>query len=360
MAGPGFLAVVSSFLVLSFYTVIAGWVLKYFTGAATGQLWQVAGIDAGNYFKRFISNWGEPIIWQAAILAVTMVIVTGGIRRGIERFNRILMPMLVVIVLGLAAYSLSQNGASKGLAFLFTPKWELLLSPEIYLAAMGQAFFSLGIGMGIFITYGSYLPMHFRLPAMAGAIIFGDALFAVLAGLVIFPAVFAFGLDPKSGPELAFITLPQIFLVMPAGAIAGLLFFGLLVTAAVTSMVSLLEVPVAYLMNRFNMRRGGAVAWAGMLVFMIGLPSAMSYGLLEHIKWRNHQILDNVDYIVSNVFLPTTAILISLFVGWRWNRHESLDHAGVGRGFMGQYWLWSLRVVAAILMGVVLIRSFVS
>lgn len=149
---PGFLAVVSSFLILAFYAVISGWVLNYFVGAATGQLWQVAGTDAGGYFKRFISNWGEPIIWQAAVLAVTMFIVAGGIQHGIERFNRMLMPILVVIVLGLAAYSLSQNGASKGVAFLFTPQWALLLRPEIYLAAMGQAFFSLGIGMGIFIN----------------------------------------------------------------------------------------------------------------------------------------------------------------------------------------------------------------
>lgn len=256
---PGLIAVASSFLILAFYAVISGWVLKYFAGAATGLLWQVSGTDAGGYFKRFVSNWEEPIIWQAAVLMVTMFVVVGGIQRGIERFNRILMPMLVVVVLGLAVYSLSQDGANKGVAFLFTPKWALLLSPEIYLAAMGQAFFSLGIGMGIFITYGSYLPGHFQLPTMAGTIIFGDALFAILAGLLIFPAVFAFGLDPKSGPKLAFITLPQIFFVMPAGKIAGLLFFGLLVAAAVTSMVSLLEVPVAYLMHRFKMRRWAAV-----------------------------------------------------------------------------------------------------
>lgn len=357
---PGFIGVAASFLVLTFYAVISGWALKYFVGAGTGLLWRVAGSDPGGYFKRFVANPGEPIVWQAAIVAVTMFVVVGGVQRGIERINRLLMPTLAVIMLALAVYSLTQVGSGKGVAFLFTPRWELLLRPDIYLAAMGQAFFSLGVGMAVFITYGSYLPSHFRLPTMAGAIILGDTMIALLAGMVIFPAVFAYGLDPKAGPELVFITLPQIFLAMPAGKIVGVLFFGLLVAAAVTSMVSLLEVSVAFLMHRFGLRRWAATAWTGALGFVLGVPSAMSYGLLEHVKWRNHQILDNVDYIVSNFFLPAGAILIALFVGWRWGARDAVAQADLdGRG-AGRLWLWSLRVVAPPLMAVVLVRSFLS
>jgi NSS family neurotransmitter:Na+ symporter len=357
---PGLTGVAASFFVLTFYAVISGWVLKYFVGAGTGLLWRMAGADAGGYFKQFVANPGEPIIWQGAMLAVTMFIVVGGIQRGIERLNRVLMPALATIVLGLAVYSLTQVGSGKGVAFLFTPRWELMLKPEIYLAAMGQAFFSLGVGMGVFITYGSYLPTNFKLPTMAGAIIVGDTMIALLAGLVIFPAVFAFGLDPKAGPELVFITLPQIFLAMPAGKIAGLLFFGLLVAAALTSMVALLEVPVAYLMHSFGMSRWAATGWTGVVGFVLGVPSAMSYGLLEHVKWRNHQILDNVDYIVSNFFLPIGAILIALFVGWRWNRRDAIEQTDLGEGTAGRLWLWSLRILAPPLMAVVLIRSFFS
>lgn len=357
---PGLTGVAASFLVLTFYAVISGWVLKYFAGAATGLLWQVAQGDAGGYFKRFVANPGEPVIWQASVLAVTMFVVVGGIQRGIERLNRVLMPALALIVSGLAIYSLAQVGTGKGVAYLFTPRWELMLKPEIYLAAMGQAFFSLGVGMGVFITYGSYLPKNYQLPIMAGAIIVGDTLIALLAGLVVFPAVFSFGLDPKAGPELVFITLPQIFLAMTGGKTAGLLFFGLLAAAAITSMVSLLEVPVAYLIHRFGMRRWVATAWTGAIGFICGLPSAMSFGMLEHVKWRGHQILDNVDYIVSNYFLPTGAIMIALFVGWRWNRTEALDEADLKDGPLGRLWLWSLRIVAPTLMAVVLVRSILS
>ncbi|MEQ8696869.1 MAG: sodium-dependent transporter, partial [Bauldia litoralis] len=198
-AAPGLIAVIASFLILTFYAVIAGWVLKYLAGAGTGLLWSAAASDYGGYFKRFVANTGEPIAWQFAMLAAAMFIVVGGVQRGIERINRVLMPALALIIVLLAAYSLTHKGAARGLEFLFAPQWELLGRPEIYLAAMGQAFFSLGVGMGVFITFGSYVPGHFRLPRLAGAIIAGDTLIALLAGIVIFPAVFAFGLDPKAG-----------------------------------------------------------------------------------------------------------------------------------------------------------------
>jgi NSS family neurotransmitter:Na+ symporter len=353
----GLLGVAASFLVLTFYAVISGWVLKYFAGTLTGLLWREAAADYGGYFKVFVANLGEPIVWQLAALTVAMFVVVGGVQRGIERLNRILMPTLALIILALAAYSLTQKGAMKGVAFLFSPNWQLLLRPEIYLAAMGQAFFSLGVGMGVFITYGSYAPPQFRLASLAIFIIAGDTLIAIVAGLMIFPAVFSFGLDPKAGPELVFITLPQIFLAMPGGRIVGVLFFGLLVVAALTSMVALLEVPVAFVMHRFGVRRWTATVLTGSLAFLLGLPSAMSFGLLKHIVWRNHHILDNVDYLVSNFLLPVGAILIALFVGWRWDHTQAASQAGFGNPLIERLWFISLRFLAPALMLVVLIRS---
>ena len=356
----GLLGLAASFMILSFYAVISGWVAKYFVGASTGQLWAATDGGAGSYFERFAADHGETLIWQAVVLGVTMIVVLGGIKRGIERLNRVLMPLLVLILLGLAAHSLTLDGAAKGLAFLFTPQWDLMLRPDIYLAALGQAFFSLGVGMGVFITYGSYLPRRFGIPLMAGAVIIGDTAIALLAGLMIFPAVFAFGLDPKAGPELVFVTLPQIFDAMPGGGIIGALFFALLLAAALTSLVSLLEVPIAFLMYRFKARRIVATASVGLAGFIVGIPSALSFGVLDHVQWEGRHVLDSIDHVVSSYFLPVGAILTALFVGWRWARHEAIDQAGLGGGLGGRLWLLSLRFLAPILIGAVLVRTFVS
>jgi NSS family neurotransmitter:Na+ symporter len=183
------------------------------------------------------------------MMGATTFIVAGGVKGGLEFWNRLLIPLLAVIVIGLAGYSLTLDGAAKGVAFLFTPDWSKLAEPEVYLIALGQAFFSLSIGMAVFVTYGSYLSSKSVLPRAALTISAGDTIFAIIAGLAIFPAVFAFGLDPKEGPGLTFITLPTLFQAMPGGFIIGPLFFILLVFAALTSMASLLEVPVAYFMR---------------------------------------------------------------------------------------------------------------
>ncbi|MEQ9125839.1 MAG: sodium-dependent transporter, partial [Alphaproteobacteria bacterium] len=186
-------------------------------------------------------------------------------------------------------------GAGAGWRFLFVPDWSALADRRLYIAAMGQAFFSLGIGMAVFVTYASYMSRSTRIPASASAIIVGDILFALVAGLAIIPAVFAVGMNPEAGPKLAFITLPQIFLEMPGGRVLGVAFFGLLVAAALTSMVSLLEVPVATLIHRTKLRRRGAVTVVGALVFILGVPSAMSYGLLADVSIDGLGVLDFFD-----------------------------------------------------------------
>lgn len=353
----GWLCVAGASVILSYYAVIAGWALKYFAGAATGSLWAAAAGGFGGYFKQFIGNLGEPVAWQGAILAVTMFVVAGGVAKGIEGCNRWLMPLLGLLLLALAAYAVSLPNSGAGVRFLFAPDWRALGRPGVWAAALGQAFFSLGVGMAIFATYGSYMPRTFSLPVSALAVAVGDTVFAVVAGLAIFPGVFAFGIDPAAGPELAFITLPQVFLKMPGGMVAGAVFFFLLSAAALTSMISLLEVPVSMAMHRMGMRRWRATALFGAIIFVIGLPSAMSFGALAHVHINGHGILDAIDAAVSNVLLPVGGILIALFVGWRLRAAESLAEADLAHRRLGVAWLWLLRTLVPAAVALILIRK---
>lgn len=353
----GWIGVAGAILILSYYAVIAGWALKYFIGAATGSLWTTAEVGYGAFFKKFIADRGEPIGWQAAMLAAAIFTVAGGVQHGIERMNRWLMPVLVVIIAALATYALTLPNAGAGVRFLFAPDWSALGKPAVYVAALGQAFFSLGIGMAVFVTYGSYMPRTFSLPSSAAAIALGDSLFAIIAGLAIFPAVFSFGVDPTAGPELAFITLPQIFLTMPGGRMIGAVFFLLLSAAAFTSMVALLEVPVSLAVHRSKLRRWSASAIVGTLVFAAGVPSAMSFGVLAHIQIGRHGILDAIDAGVSNFLLPVVGVLVALFVGWRVKQAVSLHEADLAGHRLGPVWLWLLRIPVPLTILAILLQS---
>lgn len=353
----GWLCIGGATLILSFYSVIAGWALKYFAGAAAGPLWRNGADAYGGYFARFIANPLEPVFWQAVMLAATAVVVGGGIERGIEKFNRWLMPLLALIVIVLAAYALTLPNASKGLAFLFAPDFSALGQPRVYVAALGQAFFSLGIGMAVFATYGSYMPHHFSLPRCAAVTVAGDTLFAVIAGLAIFPGVFAFGVDPAAGPELAFITLPQIFLKMPGGMFIGAVFFFLLSAAALTSMVSLLEVPVAAVIHRTGVSRRTTTWGMALLIFVLGIPSALSQGVLRHVTIAGRDILAAIDAMVSNLLLPIGGILIALFVGWHVSRATTLASAGFAARRVGRIWLWLLRTAVPLAVFLILFHS---
>ncbi len=353
---PGLLGVAVAFLVLSYYAVIAGWALKYLAMYAAGTAHapqEADGFEAR--FERFIADPIEPLAWQFAVMAATVAIVWAGVERGIEAANRWLVPALALILLALAAHGLSLEGAARGLAFLFRPDWSALARAEVYLAAMGQAFFSIGLAMGVLVTYASYLPREQPLPAAALAVAAGDTLFAVVAGVVIFPAVFTYGVDPAQGPVLAFVTLPQIFSHMPGGAWVGLGFFLLLVIAALTSAVSLLEVPVAWAMRRFGLRRAGAAAGIGSAIFALGVPASLGYGPWAEVRAGGMAILDAMDFFASNILLPVNGILIALFAGWRWR--EALAGCGLGEGPLGAAWRASLRFLVPVLVLVVLLRS---
>lgn len=345
----GWLGVLGATLILSYYSVIAGWALRYFTAAAVGGLWEGAAEGFGGYFQRFIAATGQPLGWQFAMLAATMFVVAGGVRAGIERLNAILMPLLALIVIGLAAYALTLPGAGAGVAFLLAPDWEAGFQPQVLLAALGQAFFSIGVGMAVYITYGSYMRPEFRVPGSAATIVVGDTLFAIVAGLAIFPAVFALGADPAAGPELAFITLPQVFLAMPGGMVIGPIFFFLLSAAALTSMISLLEVPVAVAVHRWRIGRWRAVLLLGGAIFVIGIPSGLSYGVLDAVTVGGLPVLDAADFAVTNLLMPLAGLALALFLGWRVLRPTVLELAEFRSAALGGLWLAALRWLVPLL-----------
>jgi NSS family neurotransmitter:Na+ symporter len=351
----GWLMVIASCVLLSYYAVIAGWAYKYFAGYLFGFVAKSTGGDFGAYFDTFVADPFEPVFWQLVVVVSTVAVVVAGVQRGIERFNRILMPLLAAIIIVLAGYGLSLDGASAGITFLFRPDWSALTHPSVYFAALGQAFFTLGIGAGALLTYGSYAPPGEKLVPAAITVAVGDTLFAVVAGIAIFPAVFAFGLDPAQGPMLAFVTLPEVFSVMPGGSLFAIAFFVLLGLAALTSAVSLLEVPCAVLMRRLQWSRRRSAIVMGCVVFAAGVPSALGFGALAGIRFSGLGILETVDRVASGVVLPIGGLLIAAFVGWAWSRTDALDAAGLREGRLAGAWLFLLRYVAPCLIALIFI-----
>ncbi|WNF36210.1 sodium-dependent transporter [Bacillaceae bacterium IKA-2] len=344
----GFMGVASAFIILSFYGVIAGWTLKYFFSYLTGGFNVVSDEQYLDVFLGFISSPFEPLLWQFIFMALTIGIVYMGVKKGIETTNKILMPLLAILVIILAGYSLTLGGTQEALTFLFSPNWSVLADPDVYLAALGQAFFSLSLGMGALITYGSYLSKKESLPGAAVSVVTLDTVFALVAGLMIFPAVFAFGIQPDEGPGLVFITLPGIFDSMDFGAVFGLVFFFLLAAAALSSAVSLLEVAVAYFIRRFNWTRQKATIIVGIIIFFIGIPSSLSQGPWSNITFFGNDILDSMDFLASNILLPVGGLIIALFMGWGWKKSDALESSDFGNTFIGNAWIFTLRFVAPI------------
>lgn len=356
-AASGYLVLFGAFIIVSYYAVISGWIAKYLIAYLSGgPATELAGGHAG-YFERFVAEPFEPLLWAFGFLLVTATIVALGVKRGIEGANKILMPLLIVLLVGMAIFSLTLSGRDEGLAFLFKPDWSALKDPNVYLAALGQAFFSLSVGMGAMLTYGSYLPRTVKLPRVASMIAVSDTLIALIAGLVIFPAVFSFGVDPATGPALVFVVLPEIFAAMPGGTVLGLAFFALLGAAALSSAVSLLEVVVAYVIRRWQWSRPKATFTIAALVFLVGVPVSLGYGLFADLQLFGQSILDGLDFLASEIILPVVGLIFAAFVGWSWPRHVALRESGFGATFLGKTWLVMLRYLAPAIIILILLRS---
>ncbi|MFQ3546389.1 sodium-dependent transporter [Halobacillus rhizosphaerae] len=322
----GFFGVLSAFLILSFYAVVAGWSIYYFWEYLTGKFFSEPAEGYGAAFGQFTAHAWHPLLWTALFMILTIGIVFSGVKNGIEFANKIFMPLLAIILIILAFYSISLDGAAEGLKFLFQPNWASLKDPSIYIAALGQAFFSLSLGMGAMLTYGSYLTKENKLPSATLGIGLMDTFFAVISGLVIFPAVFAFDIDPSSGPPLVFITLPGIFEQMPGGGIIGLVFFFALILAALSSSVSILEVPTAYFMRVCNWSRRFTSILMGSIMFILGITVSLGFGIWSGVTpIGDKNVLDSMDYVASNILLPLGGLAMALFVGWYFKKSEALE-----------------------------------
>jgi NSS family neurotransmitter:Na+ symporter len=325
----GILSVVAAFLILSFYSVVGGWTLDYLFKALTGAFSHKTPDEFGALFSTLVSSPVRPLIWHVVFMLITALIVVGGVKNGIERYSKILMPILFLMVVVLAVRSLSLEGGAEGLKFLFHPDFSKI-SPDALLAALGQAFFSLSLGMGCMITYGAYISKRDNLIATSFKGMSADLIFAILAGLAIMPAVFAFGIEPTSGPGLVFITLPQIFEQIPFGGIFAVLFFIILTIAALTSAISQLEVVVAWFMEAMKLSRLKAVILAAAGITFLGVFCSLSQGILSDCTLFGKNFFDLAEYFSNNILLPVGGLLIVTFVGWRMKPREVYDELSNG------------------------------
>ncbi len=311
----GVMGIAAAFMILAFYSTIAGWTLEYLYRSLINGFSGQSADELQRTFETFVKSGFMPVVWQIAFMFLTALIVWKGVKNGIEKYAKILMPVLLVIIIIIAVRSLTLPGASQGLTFLFRPDFSKI-NANVLLMALGQAFFSLSIGMGALITYGSYISKKDNLSSTAFAVTGADALIAVLAGVAIFPAVFAFGIQPDAGPGLVFITLPNIFQQMTGGYFWAVIFFVLLTVAALTSTISLLEVVVAYFSEELKMTRHNATIIAAVSITLIGVLCTLSQGPWSDIGIFRGTLFDDLEFLSANVMLPLGGLLIVIFIGW--------------------------------------------
>lgn len=352
----GYLGVVTGVGILSFYLVIAGWTLGYIVRSF---------IPSSETFAQFVANPVEEIGYFTAFLLLTSFVVASGVEKGIERWSKFLMPALFALLVGLIVYNLTLDGASKGVEFYLKPDFSKITGSTV-LAAMGQAFFSLSLGMGTMITYGSYISKKENIPLSATAVALSDTTVAFLAGLMIFPALFSVGMEPTQGPALVFNVLPKVFETMPAGTIISLAFFVLLAIAALTSTVSLLEVPVAFLVDQKKWSRRKAVWVITAATFLLGLPSTLSQGTSDF--FTNVMFLGQTGFLsimnrlFSDLSLPIGGFFICLFVGWVWGTRNAIEEIQIGAGtsaaWFTKLWQFLVRFVCPVVILLVLLNAF--
>ena len=364
----GFLMVFTPLWIVSYYSVVGGWSLEYLVQAVRLDFIHTAPDAMSGSFERFISRTWAPLGFHLAFLAVTVAIVALGVKSGIEKFSKICLPVLFALVVLIAVYSLTLPGAQKGLAYLFKPDFSKV-TIRTCLDALGQSFYSLSLGMGIIITYSSYVSKKENLMASGVGTAVSDMLFAILAGVAIMPAVFAAGIEPGSGPGLIFDTLPYIFaqmgLQMPwISSLAAILFFLTILFAALTSSISLIEVGVAYLTEERGFKRGWACVFLFVVTGALGGLCSLSFGPLADVKVFGMGFFDLFDTVASNVLLTVGGLLVVLFVGWKMPRADVFDELTNGgtkrrnvRLFPVFYFL--IRYVAPVGVAVLIISTLV-
>ncbi|MCM2676187.1 sodium-dependent transporter [Alkalicoccobacillus plakortidis] len=329
----GWLGVICCFLILSFYSVIGGWSLLYLGSALSGQLSELSLGESQNYFGNLIASPALSLGAQLLFLMLTALVVAKGVQKGIERVSKWMIPALLVLLLILAIYSLTLDGAAQGIQYLLAPNFSAV-DGETILFALGQAFFALSVGVSVMVTFSSYASKQQNLPASAMTLALMNIFVALLAGLVIFPGVFTFGFQPDEGPELIFAVLPAIFEQMAFGQLLLIAFFVLFMFAALSTAFSLLEIIVAAFVRGDQDKRKRASWFFALLIFIVGVPSTLSYGLLADLEFGGRSFFDTIDYLTSNILMPLGALLICLFIPRKisketlWNEFSSGSNTG--------------------------------
>ncbi len=358
----GWMGLIAGFLIATYYSVIAGWTLAYIYKAGTG-FGGVPASEVAQQFDLLQENAGQMTLWHTVFIVTAMLILARGLNAGIERTVSILMPALFVMLLVMIGYAAIEGDFGAGVDFLFNTDFSKIKA-ETLLVAIGQAFFSIGVAMGLMMVYGAYVPESVSLTKSATVIAVADTLVALLAGLMIFPIVFANGLDPASGPGLIFQTLPTAFADMAGGSLFGALFFLLLAFAAITSIIALVEPTIAFAEDRWGMSRGKGCIVFGFAAWLIGLGTVFSFNVLKDFSpagfiamFDGRTIFDMVDYLTANIMMPLGGILIALFVGWKMRPEIIKANLDFGPPWLATAWLWLMRVIAPVAILAVLITS---
>jgi len=356
----GAAGVLAAFLILAFYTEVAGWVVAYVFKAASGSVLSNDPKVTSAAFEKLITDPVQSVFWQCFVLLFVGAIIVAGVSKGIEKTTKRLMPVLFVILVMIGVRSLMLPGAGAGLNFLFHPDFSKVTG-AVVLTAMGLAFFKLSVGMGTMITYGSYFTKEQNIPTTALRVMLADLTVSILAGIAIFPAVFTYGFKPEAGPSLLFITIPAVFSQMPFGNVFVVLFFVLGAIAATGAMLSIMEVPVAYLHQRFSMSRLRATALTVILLALIGSTAALSNSVFAGVKPFGMTFFDLYDFLTSNLLMPIGGFFICIFAGWVWGPQKvkaALSNDGELRnGKMIGLFLFLVKYVAPVSIVVILLRG---
>ena len=367
----GALGALTGFIIVTFYSVVAGWALDFVYTTATGGLKGLSAGEASSIFGNLLTNPGRMAIWHTVFMGLTMVVVARGIQDGIEKAVKILMPALFVMLIVMVGYGFVMGDFAAGFNFLFAPDFSKI-NAGVVMAAIGQAFFSVGIAMGIMITYGSFLPSNVSIPKAAMIIVAADTGIALVAGLMIFPIVFANGLEPSSGAGLTFQTLPIVFAQMPFGTVMGTVFFMLLVFAALTSSISMIQPAVSWIQTKLNISTVKAALVVGLTGWVIGFGSVLGlnrwsdihiFGWLKESSsawlsgYADKNIMDTFDSLSADLMMPVGGMLVAIFVGWRVSEAISRgEFADVGEGWY-RLWRFLIRYLAPIGVLAVLITN---
>ena len=354
----GWMGIAAGILILSFYSVIAGWTLSYIIKSITGSFALITAAGSTSIFETFISDPEKLILWHTLFMILTCYIVSKGIKSGIEKAIKFLIPGLFILLISLAVHASTLSGFSDAMSYLFVADFDKI-NNTVILSAMSMAFFSLSIGMGSLMVYGSYLPEDTSIFQVSSAVAFFDTFVAILAGVIIFPIVFTYNLDPNSaGPGLIFQTLPIAFGAMDFGTIIATSFFILLFFAAITSSISLIEPAITFVVEKFSLSRVYATNILGVFTWTFGILTVLSFNELSDFKIFGMTIFDNIDYLTSKVMLPLGGLLMALFAGFIMKRAIVISELN-SNVLLANLWFILLKILSPILLIIIFINGII-